>query len=158
MKRNSGFTLLEVMISIAILAVSLMALFNLQSTSLIGSARAQKFSISTLLARKKMAEVLIDIETGIPKGEFPEDKEESGTFEEDKFPDYSWKLTIKKTEIPVPAGSGEEGATDVMTQVFSLVSEELSKSTREVKLTIFWKEFDEDEEGISLTTHVVKMQ
>ena len=51
---RAGFTLLEVMIAIAILAVSLLAIFNLQSTSLIGSARAQRISMATLLAGQKM--------------------------------------------------------------------------------------------------------
>lgn len=157
MKRPpGGFTLLEVMIALGILAVSLLAIFNLQSTSLIGSLRAQRIAVSTLLAREKMAKVLMEIEAGIPKGEFPEDKEESGTFEEDKFPDYLWRLAIKKVEIPTPPTP--EGQSDLMAQAMQMVSQELSKSTREVRLTVSWKEFEEEEEGIVLTTHVVKMQ
>lgn len=151
-----GFTLLEVMIAVAILAVSLLAIFNLQSTSLLGSARAQKISVASLLARQKMAEVLMGIEKGIPKGEFPEEKEESGTFDQEKHPDYSWKVTIKKTELPAPPVP--EGGSDVMGQVFTLMSKEISEASREVRLVISWKEFDEEEEGITLTTHVVKMQ
>ncbi len=145
------------MISIAILAVSLMAIFSLQSTSLIGSARAQKISVATLLAREKMAQIVIEIEKGIPKGEFPEDKEESGTFEEQKYPDFLWKLTIKKTDIPAPPMP--EGEAEAMGKIFKMVAEELSKAAREVKLTVSWKEFDEEEaeEGITFTTHVVKM-
>ncbi len=155
MKRDSGFTLLEVMISVAILAVSLLALFNLQGTSLLGSARAQKIETATHLARIKMAQTLIDLEAGIKKGEFPEDKEMSGTFEEEKYPDYRWKLAIKKVEIPVPPAP--EGQADVMTKVLSMVTDELSQKTREVKLTVSWKEFEEEEEGITVTTHIVKM-
>lgn len=154
--KGAGFTLLEVMIAIAILAVSLLAIFNLQSTSLIGSARAQKFAVATLLARQKMTEVLLEIEKGIPRGEFPEDKEDSGDFEEEKYPDYGWRLTIKKTEIPAPPVP--EGGSDIMAQVFTRVSEELSRSSREVKLAVSFKEFEEEEEAIVLTTHVVKMQ
>lgn len=157
MKRGeSGFTLLEVMISIAILAVSLMAIFNLQSTSLIGSARAQRISIATLLARQKMAQVLIDIEAGIPKGEFPEEKEDQGSFEEEASPDYFWKLAIRKVDIPAPPMP--EGSAELLNQVFSMVSDELSKSSREVRLVISYKETDEEEEVVSLTTHVVKIQ
>ncbi len=157
MKRSeAGFSLLEVMIAIAILAVSLLAIFNLQSTSLIGSGRAQKISVATGLARQKMAQSLIELEAGMAKGEFPEDKEDGGTFEEEKFPDYSWKLTVKKVEIPVPAAAEKEG--DIMGKIFQTISEELSKMTREVKLTVSWTEFEEQEEGIVLTTHLVKMQ
>lgn len=155
-KFSSGFTLLEVMIAIAILGISLLALFNLQSTSLIGSARAQRISTATLLARQKMSLALLAIEAGLFKGEFPEDKEDSGTFEEEKYPDYSWKLKIKKVEIPAPPAT--EGESDLMSQAFSMIAQELSKSTREVQLRVSWKEFEEEEEGIVLTTHVVKMQ
>jgi prepilin-type N-terminal cleavage/methylation domain-containing protein len=156
-RNNAGFTLLEVMVAIAILAVSLMAIYSLQSTSLLGSARAQKISVCTQLARLKMDQALIEIEAGIAKGEFPEEKEEAGTFEEDKYPDYGWRLKIKKVEIPVPP-TPEGVSADIMTQVFTMVSEQLSQATREVKLTIVWRgEDDEEEEGITLTTHVVKM-
>lgn len=156
--RQNGFTLLEVMIAISILAVSLLAIFGLQSTSLIGSARAQRIAVSTELARQKMVRTLLDIETGISKGEFPEDKAEEGTFEEEKFPDYLWKLTIKKVEIPTPPAA--EGAGDIMARIFQTISEQLTLMTREVKLTVSWKEegFDEEEVGIILTTHVVRMQ
>jgi len=154
---QKGFTLLEVMVSIAILAVSLLAIYSLQSTALMGSARSQKTAICTQLARLKMDQVLIDIEAGIAKGEFPEEKEESGTFEEDKYPEYGWHLKIKKVEIPAPP-TPEGVNADVMTQVFTMISEQLSQATREVKLTIVWKgEDDEEEEGITVTTHVVKM-
>lgn len=155
-KNEFGFTLLEVMISIAILAFSLLAIFNLQSTSLLGSARAQKISLATLLARQKMATTLLDLETGMAKGEFPEDKEESGTFEEEKYPDFTWKTSVKKVEIPAPPEAS--GESEVMAKMFGMVSEQLTQSTREVKLTVYWEEFDEEEEGIVLTTHIVKMQ
>ncbi len=156
-KDNAGFTLLEVMVAIAILAVSLLAIYSLQSTSLMGSARAQKISVCTQLARLKMDQSLIEIEAGIAKGEFPEEKEEAGTFEEEKYPDYGWRLKINKVEIPVPP-TPEGVSADIMTQVFTMVSEQLSQATREVKLTIVWRgEDDEEEEGITLTTHVVKM-
>ena len=153
---KAGFSLLEVIISIGILSISLLAIFNLQSTSILGASRARRISTCTQLARQKMAQVLLDIEKGIPKGEFPEAKEEEGTFEEEKFPDYSWKLVIKKTEIPPPPAP--EGGAEIMIQAFTMVAERLSETTREVKLTISWKEFDEDQVGIVLTTHVVKVQ
>jgi len=157
MRKSGGFSLLEVMIAIAILAVSLLAIFNLQSTSLMGSARAQRISMSTQLARAKMAKTLIDLDAGMVKGEFPDEKEDAGTFEEEKYPDYYWKVQIKKVEIPTPPLP--EGSPDVMAQVFKMVADQLSQSTRELKLTVGWKdpETDEEEEGIVLVTHIVKM-
>lgn len=150
---EAGFNLLEVMIAIAILAVSLLALFHFQSSSLLSSARAQRISVSTLLADQKMSEILLELEKGIKKGEFPGDKEETGNFEGEEFEDYRWKVAIKKVEIPVPPA--KEGASNVMGMVFSQVAEQLSKMSREVKVTISWMEFDEEVEGMSLVTHIV---
>ncbi|MBI2501260.1 MAG: prepilin-type N-terminal cleavage/methylation domain-containing protein [Deltaproteobacteria bacterium] len=152
-KRNKGFTLIEVMVAVAILSVSLMALMNLQSRSILASARAQRISVATLLARQKMALILLEIEKGIPKGDFPDEKEEEGIFEEEDFQDYYWKLVIKTVELPVPEGA--EGKSEIMGQVMKMLSEELSKSAREVRLIVGWKEFEEEEEGITLVTHIV---
>lgn len=147
---------MEVMISIAILAVSLLALFNLQSTSLMGSARAQRISVATQLAQYKMSKTLLEFEQGMLKGEFPEEKEESGNFEEQNEPNMGWTVTIKKADIPAPPST--EGEAAIVAQVFSVVSEQLSKSTREVKLKVFWIEGEEPEELLTLSTHIVKMQ
>jgi len=154
LRRNSGFTLLEVMIAVAILAVSLMALMNLQSQSMLASARAQRILISTLLAEQKMNAVLLDIEKGIPKGDFPDSREEQGAFEEERYPDYYWKLSIKGVELPaIPLPEGE-GA--ILGQAMQMLSEKLSRSSREIRLKVGWIEFEEEEEqGIELVTHVV---
>lgn len=150
---EAGFNLLEVMIAIAILAVSLLALFNFQSNSLLASARAERISVATLLANQKMSEILLDLEQGMKKGEFPDAKEDSGSFEGEDFSDYRWKLSIKKVDIPPPPA--KEGTQDFMVTLFTMMSEQLSKLSREVRVTVSWMEFDEEYEGISLVTHVV---
>ena len=103
-----------------------------------------------------MAEVILDLENKIKKGEFPEEREESGTFDGEDFSDYRWKLVVKKVEIPPPPA--KEGQADMMAQVFSMVSEQLSKLSREVRLTVSWMEFDEEVDGMTLVTHVVNTQ
>ncbi|MBI4374278.1 MAG: type II secretion system protein [Deltaproteobacteria bacterium] len=151
--RSKGFTLLEVTIAVAILAVSLMALMNFQSQSILASARAERLLIATLLAKQKMSTLLLEIEKGIPKGEFPDEREERGVFEEEKYSDFYWRLAIKKLELPTP--SLPEGETEVMGQAMKMLSEELSKSSREIRLDVGWMEFEEEEPGITLVTHVV---
>ena len=149
-RNNPGFTLLEVMIAVAILAVSLMALMSLQSQALLASARAEKISISTWLAQQKMAEILLEIEKGVLKGEFPDEKEEQGNFE-NQFPDFFWRLKITRVELPMPEGVQDE----MMLQAMKMLTEELSKSTREVRLTVGWEEFEEEEIGITVATHLI---
>ena len=118
-----------------ILAVSLLALFDLQSTPILSSGRAQRISASALLAQKKMAETLLKIDEGIAKGDFPDEKEEMGTFEEESLPDYSWKVNIRKVEIPAPPSI--EGESEIMIQAFSpRLGSKVSKAVRaDVKIS-----------------------
>jgi general secretion pathway protein I len=59
MKRTliGGFTLLEVMVAVAILALSLTAIFSSQGGAIRAGTRARQLTTATLLARCKMAEV-----------------------------------------------------------------------------------------------------
>lgn len=144
---------MEVLVATAILAVSLLALMNFLSQSLLASGRAERIAVSTLLARHKMVGVLLKIEEGIPKGDFPEGVEEEGNFEEEQFSDFFWKLSIKKIEIPSITVSEEQG--EIVGAALQMLTDELTRSTREVRLEVGWKEFEEEERGIEVVTHVV---
>ncbi len=90
MKSSSGFTLLEVMLAMAILAIALVAVFQSQSQSISMVGQARFATTASLLAQSKMAEV----ETMDP-GEINAD---SGDFGDD-FPDYSWKIDVTETQV-----------------------------------------------------------
>jgi len=94
-RENSGFTLLEVMIAMAIIAIALVAVFGSQSQSLSLANEAKFSTTAALLAQSKMAE----IETLNPKDLVSG----SGDFGED-FPDYHWDLYVSDIEL---AGAGE---------------------------------------------------
>ena len=87
---SSGFTLLEVMIAMAILAIALVAVFQSQSQSISMAGQARFATTASLLAQSKMAEV----ETMDP-GEINAD---SGDFGDD-FPDYSWKVDVTEAQV-----------------------------------------------------------
>ena len=55
---QSGFTILEVMIAISILAVGLMAVFSAQSRSIMGNKDANRQTEAMTLAQDKMEELL----------------------------------------------------------------------------------------------------
>lgn len=152
MKRSYAFTLLEVMVAIAILAMSMTAIIGLTGSSMMKSARAEKLAVATMLARQKMTEVEIELQKGMAKGEFPEDKSEDGKFD-DPFEDYTWKFELKKVELPAPV-TGEEGS--VQDLVGKEMTREISKTVREVKLTVFWKERGQ-EQTLDVVTHLVKL-
>ena len=91
--RSYGFTLLEVMVAMAIIAIALTAVFGSQSQS-VGLAGEAKFNTTApLLAQSKMAEIEIkkaDDLTG-----------DSGDFGED-FPEYVWEYTVDDVSLDQP--------------------------------------------------------
>ncbi len=87
---SGGFTLLEVMLAMAILAISLTAVFQSQSQSISMTGRSRFETTAPLLAQSRMAH----IEATSP-GDI---HSEEGDFGDD-FPDYTWILAVSATEI-----------------------------------------------------------
>lgn len=79
-----GFTLLEVMIAIAIIAIAFTSLFGSQSQSLSLAAEAKFNSTAAILAQEKIAEY----ESGIAG--FIDDEGDFG----DDFPGFTWKVEV----------------------------------------------------------------
>ncbi len=86
---DSGFTLLEVMIAISVLAIALTTLFGSQSQS-ISLGSATKFNTQApLLAQMKLTEFVRATER--PSAD-------SGDFG-DEFPGYQWSLETEETSL-----------------------------------------------------------
>ena len=81
----AGFTLLEVMIAVAIIAIAIVTLLGAQSQS-VSIATSSKFdTMASLLAQQKMTElVLLD---------YDEVTDNTGDFGED-FPSFAWKSEV----------------------------------------------------------------
>jgi general secretion pathway protein I len=107
-KGNSGFTLLEVMIALAIIAMVLVTVLASQSQSLSLAGEAKFNTTAALLAQSKLAEI---------EAEDPENlASDSGDFGEN-FPGYQWDLTVSS-----PGFAGAEEALDYLKQVDLVVS------------------------------------
>lgn len=114
-----AFTLLEVVIALAILAVSLVAILDINSQAVYSHVYAKKLTIATLLARSKM----VDLEQKLhDQGMTPDDEEDAGDFSDDGWPSYKWraKIIAPKTNglspeqlfgalFNLPMGMGGEG-------------------------------------------------
>ncbi|MDQ1333402.1 MAG: ral secretion pathway protein [Thermodesulfobacteriota bacterium] len=81
-----GFTLLEVMIALAVISIALMALLGSQSQGLSLGNESRFNTTASLLAQAKMAE----IEAIRDQRDLASD---SGYFGEE-FPDYAWQLSV----------------------------------------------------------------
>jgi general secretion pathway protein I len=80
-----GFTLLEVLVAIAILAISLTAIYGSQARSLVLASEAQFRITASFLAGMKLAE----LESGTAG--LANDDGEFG----DEYPGYSWKISVE---------------------------------------------------------------
>lgn len=109
--RHPGFTLLEVMVAMAIIAIAMTAVLNSQSQS-ISLASEAKFSTSaTLLAQMKMAEIF--------RGNPQDLTSDSGDFGED-YPGYTWEVKVENVSADLP--------------------ENVSNHLRQIDVTISWGE------------------
>ncbi len=82
---RAGFTLLEVMVAVAIIAIAFVSLLGSQSQS-ISIAEISRFEITaSLLARQKLAE--------LESGDFADVQSGQGDFE-DPFADFSWQAEV----------------------------------------------------------------
>jgi general secretion pathway protein I len=98
MERRRGFTLLEVLVAVAILGLGLTAILSAQFSAVAGATHARNISVATGLARCKMSE----IEEQLRVDGFQElDVEDSGPCcEGDTAPNMSCSWAITKPTLP----------------------------------------------------------
>ena len=80
----SGFTLLEVMVAMAIMAIVLVSVYRMHSQTLTMNTAARFYTQAPMLAQSKLAQLEAD-SSGIITGD-------SGDFGE-KFPGYTWSIS-----------------------------------------------------------------
>lgn len=91
-----GFTLLEVMVSLSILALSLVAIAGINANSFNRSNYARHITVATLLARSKMIDIEIELQDeGFKDG----DQEFNGDFSDEGFSSMKWIATVRKVEV-----------------------------------------------------------
>jgi general secretion pathway protein I len=96
MRRSAGFTLLEVMIALAILSVALVAISNLNGGAVAMHAYSRRATEATLLLRGKM----LDVEDDLQKNGFSDfDDEKHGDFSAEGAGSYAWSAEILKPDV-----------------------------------------------------------
>jgi len=176
--RRRGFTLLELVVTIGILAVALASIFDIQGGAVRNHAYARQLTTAVQLARGKMLDVQAQL---VKDGLSDFSKEFSGKFEKEGAPDYWWTAQVIKPEMEVDSNALMEGlsaglglgGTDpsgrempnplagspvgglLQAQATQMV-ETLKSSVREIKLRVYWKAGN-SEESFEVVEHYVRL-
>lgn len=109
-RRARGFTLLEVLVAIAILGLGLTMILRSQVGLFSGASRGQHFTIATNLARCKMSEVEVELlKKGYP---LTDEKDEGSCCGEDGEPGYTCSWKIERIELPEASEMNLDGGAD----------------------------------------------
>jgi general secretion pathway protein I len=207
---RSGFTLLEVVVALAILGLSLMAIYDLNAGAVAMHAYSKKLTVASLLARSKMTDLEQDL---YDKGFSTDDEEKSGDFSDEGWSSFKWraKISAPKTDgvspeqllgaiFNLPLGGASDGSFDIAKMLglsggsssstpsgtpgasttgaptptqtglggmagigagliqtqFTQLVDQITKSVREVQLTVTWKD-GKQVETLDIVTHVVQV-
>jgi general secretion pathway protein I len=162
-RRAPGYTLMEVLIALAVLALGLTVLLGTQAGAARMSERANGMALAGMLARSKM----IDVEYQLLSDGFSDMTETfDGDFRDEGFEDMEWEALVEVLEITPEAqesfnaqiyeqlfGAGDSGgalagATGVsafMPMVMAMVPDimnQVSSRARKVTLTVTWGDGD----------------
>ncbi|MEL6547651.1 MAG: prepilin-type N-terminal cleavage/methylation domain-containing protein [Myxococcota bacterium] len=152
-----GFTLMEVMIALLILALSLAVLMQAQASSLAKAAKARDLTIATLLARSKMIDIEQEVfDEGFTQGE----QREKGDFDDDGYPEITWEYRLVEIDLDIGMlnemaagfGGGDDAGGDlggaggidsILGSVGGLVepmTQRIADAVRLCELTVHWPE------------------
>lgn len=90
----NGFTLLEVLVALAVLAVALVGLLGLHNRNLLFTSRAERLSTATLLAREVLTRTQIAGREAA--------KMTSGDFSDlhpGQYPEFRWQRTVRPAPV-----------------------------------------------------------
>ena len=88
---DRGFTLLEVMVAVSIMALVLVTLLGLKNKTMQDVMLADHMTTATLLAKRMMTDTIV-VKPRLPL-------EDEGEFSEEEFKGYAWKKTISFTPL-----------------------------------------------------------
>ncbi len=95
--RGAGYSLIEVLIALAVLASSLTILMGTMANSSQQAVFSNQLTQASLLARGKM----VDLEYELMEDGFSDSERQfSGTFRDEGHPDFRWEAVIEPVEIP----------------------------------------------------------
>lgn len=154
MRNTRGFTLIEVLIALVIIAGGIVALnMGWGNSFLMIRKSTMKYDVATLLERK-MTEFEAKYRDK-PFNEIPE--KEEGDFEND-YPQYRWVMESRDLELPDLTPlliAQEEEANEMLITMMKQMTEYLNKVIKEVRISVFVRGRGGKEAQFSATQYFV---
>lgn len=166
---QGGFTLLEVMAAVAILALTLVVLLSVITNNMRATAHSRMLTTATFLARGKIVSLEDHL---IEKGFQDLDETDDGNFADDGFRDISWTTAIEKIQLPTDMAQSAQQAAGTKSQnkdpmqaltgmvgglmgmFIEPVRIGLQESVRRITVRVFWNERKRPEQSIEVITYV----
>jgi len=112
-RSSAGFTLLEIMVAIAILSSTLVVLLSIVTNNVRSTNHAKMTTSATLLARTKMVDVEDEI---LDNGFTDNDENAAGSFKDLGYPQFRWETSIERIELPSDLGQRSKDQATTQTQ------------------------------------------
>ena len=103
---QEGFSLLEVMVAVALLSLGLVLLLQVQARSIQLAQQGRDITIATMLARAKLMDCQTDL---LKKGFSVGDYESDGKFDDEGYPQIYWECHAYKPDMPTADGGDMSG-------------------------------------------------
>ena len=165
--RAGGFTLLEVLLALAILAMALVILSRIVTSNVMAANHARLTTAATFLARSRISMM----EQSLLEYGFAEmDGEDEGTFAEEGHPDFRWYSYVERIELPADATQKVEQAASqqtlsnnpmevlsgfmggFMTTLMEPIRLGLQESVRKLTVRVMWNEPGKPEQSFEVVT------
>jgi general secretion pathway protein I len=167
---SSGFTLLEIMVAVAILSATLVVLLQIVTNNVRATNHAKLTTAATFLARTKMADIEDQI---LYEGFTSESETAKGTFKDDGYPQFSWDSNIERIELPTDmTQKTQDMATDkskeakdpmalmtgflggMMSSFIEPIRNGLQESVRKVTVHVMWDEIGRPNQEIEVVQYL----
>jgi len=166
-KSNSGFTLLEVLLAIALFALSIVALVHTRGVSLQNVARSERLATALQLVQLKMTEMEIKFQGALDKNGLASTiGKENGQFEP-PHEAYSWSAELKEAGLELTSEQlvqllldfgveQEDAESQVESQklVMTNLNKTLKENFSELIVTVEWDDFGHKSK-VPVVTHLI---
>ncbi len=164
---SGGFSLLEILLSLAILAMALVVLSRIVTGNVVAANHARLTTAATFLARSRISMM----EQSLLEYGFSEmDGEDSGTFTEEGYPRFRWYSYVERIELPADAAQNVQQKASqqtlsnnpmevlsgfmggFMTTLMEPIRLGLQESVRKLTVRVMWDEPGKPEQFFEVVT------